>query len=126
MSDEQVQPVAAPVDDSGDPAADQEPESDQEPEAETRVIMPPVESRFMFVDIAALRAKQLRRGALARVPLGDEEDGEPLVHPKLERVAMQEIEQGLIVYKLPDEADDTESEEAEETATESPPGDEGA
>ena len=120
MGDEQVQPVAAPVDDSVNPTADPEPES------ETRVVMPQVESRFMFVDIAALRAKQLRRGARARVPLGDEEDGEPLVHLKLERVAMQEIEQGLIVYRLPDEADDSESGDAEETVAASPAGDQEA
>ena len=40
---------------------------------------PPVESRFMFVDIAALRAKQLRRGALARVDSENvDADGEPV------------------------------------------------
>ena len=31
---------------------------------------PPIDSRFLFVDVAALRAKQLRRGA--RVRLGEE------------------------------------------------------
>ena len=64
--------------------------------------MPPVESRFMFVDIAALRAKQLRRGALARVPSRSEAEGETGPNPKLERIAMQEIENGLIVYEIPD------------------------
>ena len=28
---------------------------------------PPIESRFLFVDVAAMRAKQLRRGALVRI-----------------------------------------------------------
>jgi hypothetical protein len=32
--------------------------------------LPPIQSRFLFVDVAALRAKQLRRGARQR--LGDE------------------------------------------------------
>ena len=65
--------------------------------------MPPVLSRFMFVDIAALRAKQLRRGALPRVTLpGHEvESDKPEPTPKLERIAMQEVEDGLIVYDYP-------------------------
>ena len=37
-----------------------------EPEA-PRERMPPVESRFLYVDVAARRAKQLRRGALPRL-----------------------------------------------------------
>lgn len=57
---------------------------------------PPIESRFLFVDIAAQRAKQLRRGANPRVPL-------PLGGPvKLERVAMTEVREGLIDFTLPD------------------------
>ena len=39
------------------------------PSIEDRTPMPPVLSRFMFVDIAALRAQQLRRGALPRITL---------------------------------------------------------
>ena len=58
---------------------------------------PPIESRFMFVDVAALRAKQLRRGALARVT-ADHHDG---TH-KLERVAMEEVRRGLIEYSIPE------------------------
>ena len=72
--------------------------------SETRERMPPVESRFMFVDIAALRAKQLRRGARPRVkPLNREDSGVKLGQPteKIERIAMREIEEGLIVYDLP-------------------------
>ena len=67
--------------------------------------MPPVENRFLFVDVAAQRAKQLRRGALPRlVPLRpDPETGDrPAVPIRLERVAMEEVEQGLVVYELPE------------------------
>ena len=55
----------------------------------------PITSRFLFVDVAAQRAKQLRRGARPR--LGDRAD-KPF---KLERVAMREVEQGLVLYSLP-------------------------
>ena len=70
---------------------------------EPREPMPPVESRFMFVDISALRAKQLRRGALPRVntsPDGNVEGVE--TSKKLERIAMREVDEGLIVYEIPD------------------------
>jgi DNA-directed RNA polymerase omega subunit len=60
--------------------------------------MAPIESRFMFVDVAALRAKQLRRGAVVRVP---DHLIEPTVH-KLERVAMEEVRRGLIEYSVPE------------------------
>ena len=70
---------------------------------EDRTPMPPVRSRFMFVDIAALRAKQLRRGALPRVtlPTHDIESDRVEIAPKLERIAMQEVEDGLVVYDYP-------------------------
>ncbi len=73
--------------------------------------MPEITNRFLFVDVAAQRAKQLRRGALPRLePLRpDPETGErPDVKARLERVAMDEVEDGLIVYELPE---DRESEE---------------
>ena len=56
----------------------------------------PITSRFLFVDVAAQRAKQLRRGALARL-------GHPSSHGphKLERVAMEEVRTGLVHYSLP-------------------------
>lgn len=57
----------------------------------------PITSRFLFVDVAAQRAKQLRRGALPRLerPL-------PTHGPhKLERVAMEEVRTGVIQYTLP-------------------------
>lgn len=58
---------------------------------------PPIESRFLFVDVAALRAKQLRRGARPRI---DGDEG-PLPH-KAERVAMEEVRRGLVYYDVPD------------------------
>lgn len=57
---------------------------------------PPITSRFLFVDVAALRAKQLRRGARQR--LG--EDVPHLPH-KAERVAMEEVRRGLVLYDVP-------------------------
>ena len=62
---------------------------------EPEVPAPPITSRFLFVDVAAQRAKQLRRGALPRVT---RQPGSP---GKLERVAMQEVRNGLIPYTLP-------------------------
>ena len=57
---------------------------------------PPIESRFLFVDVAALRAKQLRRGARLRI-LGEEG---PLPQ-KAERLAMEEVRRGLVLYDVP-------------------------
>ena len=56
---------------------------------------PPIQSRFLFVDVAALRAKQLRRGARPRL-------GENPVVPlhKAERVAMEEVRRGLVYYEV--------------------------
>lgn len=61
--------------------------------------------RFLFVDIAAQRAKQLRRGSLPRLShlQAHTETGiRPEMPPKLERVAMDEVKAGLIEYELPD------------------------
>ena len=65
----------------------------------------PIESRFLYVDVAAQRAKQLRRGAVPRledVPPPDLDNphsvGQRL---KLERVAMREVDAGKIVYEVP-------------------------
>ena len=55
----------------------------------------PITSRFLFVDVAAQRAKQLRRGALPRL---QRTHASP---HKLERVAMEEVRQGVIDYTLP-------------------------
>lgn len=58
---------------------------------------PPIESRFLFVDVAALRAKQLRRGARRRF---EPEPGIPAPH-KAERAAMEEVRRGLVYYQVP-------------------------
>jgi DNA-directed RNA polymerase subunit K/omega len=57
----------------------------------------PNESRFMFVDVAAARAKQLRRGAVVRVPASGHD-----APKKLERLAMEEVRRGLIEYTIPE------------------------
>ena len=58
--------------------------------------LPPIESRFLFVDVAALRAKQLKRGARPRF------NGDTSVGPqKAERLAMEEVRRGLVYYDVP-------------------------
>ena len=59
--------------------------------------LPPIESRFLFVDVAALRAKQLRRGARVRF---EAEDAVP-APKKAERIAMEEVRRGLVYYDVP-------------------------
>jgi DNA-directed RNA polymerase subunit K/omega len=63
---------------------------------------PPIESRFLYVDVAAMRAKQLRRGARPR--LADEAEAldqhRPIPH-KAERIAMEEVRRGLVLYDVP-------------------------
>lgn len=59
---------------------------------------PPIHSRFLFVDVSALRAKQLRRGAHVRF---DAEPATPPLH-KPERIAMEEVRRGLVYYDLPE------------------------
>ena len=78
------------------------PITEQQPAAETEAAplipsepLPPIDSRFLFVDVAALRAKQLKRGARPR--LG--EDVPQLPH-KAERVAMEEVKRGLVYYDV--------------------------
>ena len=62
----------------------------------------PIESRFLFVDVAAMRAKQLRRGALPRL----DDVGESEIHRqhphKAERIAMEEVKHGLVLYDVPE------------------------
>ena len=57
---------------------------------------PPIQSRFLFVDVAALRAKQLRRGARPRI-----DDDEGPLPCKAERLAMEEVRRGLVYYDVP-------------------------
>jgi DNA-directed RNA polymerase omega subunit len=56
----------------------------------------PTASRFLYVDVAAQRAKQLRRGARPRL----DRHGGHTPH-KLERIAMEEVRSGLVEYSLP-------------------------
>jgi DNA-directed RNA polymerase subunit K/omega len=62
----------------------------------------PIESRFLFVDVAAMRAKQLRRGAIVRLDEALEvgEIARALPH-KAERVAMEEVRRNLVLYEVP-------------------------
>jgi DNA-directed RNA polymerase subunit K/omega len=65
----------------------------------------PIESRFLFVDVAAMRAKQLRRGARPRLDAAEDEQaerahrGQPF---KSERVAMEEVRRNLVLYEVPE------------------------
>ena len=91
--------------DTEGPAAELDPAAEPglEPEAppEPRPRAEPIHSRFLFVDVAAMRAKQLRRGALARLD-GDPHSSEahrPDPH-KAERIAMEEVRRGLVLYDV--------------------------
>ena len=73
----------------------------ESPQDEARPLLPsepvpPIHSRFLFVDVAALRAKQLRRGARVRF---EAEHGFVAPH-KPERVAMEEVRRGLVMYEV--------------------------
>ena len=57
--------------------------------------VPPIGSRFLFVDVAALRAKQLRRGARVRI-----EDVVEHLPKKPERLAMEEVRRGHVIYEV--------------------------
>jgi DNA-directed RNA polymerase subunit K/omega len=85
--------------------SDNQPGDVAEP-AQPIVKVAPPESRFLFVDVAALRAKQLRRGARSR--LAPQADGVTEItaeHPrKPERIAMEEVRQGLVAFEIPDPA----------------------
>src|SRR5689334_3694028 len=87
-----------PMDTSGD-FFDANPEPEVPPAPRPKA--PPIESRFLFVDVAAMRAKQLRRGAMPRL---DEDEIESLrvVPHKAERVAMEEVRRGLVLYETPE------------------------
>lgn len=58
----------------------------------------PITSRFLFVDVASMRAKQLRRGARLRY------ENEPGVAGprKPERMAMEEVRRRLVQYDIPE------------------------
>jgi DNA-directed RNA polymerase subunit K/omega len=79
-----------------DPAA----ELDTPPAPRPKAI--PIESRFLFVDVAAMRAKQLRRGAVVRLdePLEAGEVARPRPQ-KAERIATEEVRRNLVLYEVP-------------------------
>jgi DNA-directed RNA polymerase subunit K/omega len=61
----------------------------------------PIESRFLYVDVSALRAKQLRRGARPRLEHAEEAiQASKIV--KAERVAMEEVKHNLVQWDLPE------------------------
>jgi DNA-directed RNA polymerase omega subunit len=62
----------------------------------------PVHSRFLFVDIAAMRAKQLRRGALPRFTQAEDTATQRQEWHKPERIAMEEVKRGLVPYDTPE------------------------
>jgi DNA-directed RNA polymerase subunit K/omega len=73
----------------------------EEAPPEPRPKAAPIESRFLFVDIAAMRAKQLRRGARPRLDDDDEPVDTSRPAPrKAERVAMEEVRRGLVLYEV--------------------------
>lgn len=68
-----------------------------------RLAVDPRRRRFLFVDIAAQRAKQLRRGARYRI---EQPEADPVAAPtamprKAERLAMDEVRLGYVEYRLP-------------------------
>jgi DNA-directed RNA polymerase subunit K/omega len=81
-------------------ATDNQPEVTEAP-AQPIVKVPPPESRFLFVDVAALRAKQLRRGARPRIVRPPDFENMPDQPRKPERVAMEEVRQGLVMFDVP-------------------------
>ena len=70
--------------------------------AEPREPAAPIESRFLYVDVSALRAKQLRRGAKPRLTEVTAEAEHGPKPTKAERIAMSEVRNGLVEWDLPD------------------------
>jgi DNA-directed RNA polymerase subunit K/omega len=72
--------------------------------ADERFAISPMERRFLFVDVAAQRAKQLRKGALNRLSLAAAAGDTSIrdVGQKPERIAMEEVRRGFIQYDLPE------------------------
>ena len=73
-------------------------ETAEAPDATPTEPAPPIYDRFLFVNVSAMRAKQLRRGALPRLGYDAEDASAPL---KAERTAMEEVRRGLVHYDLP-------------------------
>src|SRR5215213_81793 len=83
-----------------DPAVESTEGTEQEPIIHPKA--PTIESRFLYVDVAALRAKQLRRGARPRLDQAEEHPLPLIKAVKAERVAMEEVKQNLVQWDLPD------------------------
>ncbi len=64
-------------------------------------LAPAIESRFLFVDVAAMRAKQLRRGARVRLDSAQLASLRAIPH-KPERMAIEEVRRNLVLYDTPD------------------------
>lgn len=58
---------------------------------------PPITNRFLFVNVAAMRARQLRRGAKPRLD-ANPNHAAMLEQGKAERIAMEEVRCGLVEY----------------------------
>ena len=85
-------------------ASPDQPDAEPTPvRADDRLAINPNVQRFLFVDVAAQRAKQLRKGALNRLTLaaaaGDVSVRD--VGHKPERVAMEEVRRGFVQYEIP-------------------------
>lgn len=61
--------------------------------AEAEGAMPPLDSKYRLIIVAAQRSKQLQRGARPRVEMD-------IQRHKPTRVALQEVEQGMVPYAL--------------------------
>lgn len=78
--------------------ADQHPPQDPHAPAAPTELAPEITSRFLFVDVAAMRANQLRRGARLRLLPAE---GRHVPH-RLERAAMDEVKHRLVQYAVPE------------------------
>ena len=106
MSEEDLSKVATTETDTdtAEVAIEATPDVDREPPAS-------IDSRFLYVDVAAQRAKQLRRGAeprLAELAPNPETGVRPPPNSKLERIAMREVDFQKIYYQLPEPRSATE------------------
>ena len=106
MSEENVTKVVTTETDANSTEVETEttPDIDREPPAS-------IDSRFLYVDVASQRAKQLRRGALPRLEelAPNPETGvRPSPNSKLERIAMREVDTQKIYYEVPDPKSSTE------------------
>jgi DNA-directed RNA polymerase omega subunit len=81
-----------------DTSLEQLPETVEEPSSPRLEPAPPITNRFLLVNVAAHRAKQLHKGASPRL---SDEDLASLGSAKAERLAMEEIARGLVHYDVP-------------------------